>query len=145
MAVNVGSLEDSVNGIAHLCEHMLFQGSSKYPDTKAYQTVLSEHGGSHNALTSEDITIYHFDCTTGFEIVLDHFCNFFISPSFDADALQAEINMIDSEFKKNLSQDDKQLWQFVKSVIADKNAPLSRFGTGNKESLQTEGIRDSLI
>lgn len=34
MLVKVGSLEDpiDVQGIAHLTEHMLFQGSEKYPD-----------------------------------------------------------------------------------------------------------------
>jgi insulysin len=101
MAVNVGSLEDTVNGLAHLCEHMLFQGSAKYPDPMAYQNLLSKNNGSHNALTGEDVTIYHFECASEFTAVLDHFCHFFKAPIFDPERLDAELNMIESEFKKN--------------------------------------------
>ena len=52
---------DNVPGLAHLCEHMLFLGTEKYPLENEYYKYLSEHGGSSNAHTSSEHTCYHFD------------------------------------------------------------------------------------
>lgn len=41
MFVKAGAHYDTIDGIAHLLEHMLFLGSEKYPDDNHYQTLLS--------------------------------------------------------------------------------------------------------
>jgi insulysin len=51
MDIYVGQLCDTLPGIAHFCEHMLFIGTSKYPTENAYDQFLSTHGGSSNAFT----------------------------------------------------------------------------------------------
>jgi Insulinase (Peptidase family M16) len=51
MDIYIGQLCDTVPGIAHFCEHMLFIGTSKYPTENAYDQYLSTHGGSSNAFT----------------------------------------------------------------------------------------------
>jgi len=33
-------------GLAHFCEHMLFQGSQKYPGVHDYMDFVQAHGGS---------------------------------------------------------------------------------------------------
>ena len=48
--------------------------------------------------------------------------------------------MVDTEFKKNLSSQDKQIYQLIKSVVVDKDCRANRFGTGNAESLQADDI-----
>lgn len=48
-------------GLAHFCEHMLFLGTKKYPNENDYVKFLSEHGGSSNAATYPDHTLYYFD------------------------------------------------------------------------------------
>lgn len=50
-----------IPGLAHFCEHMLFLGTEKYPNENDYVKFLSEHGGSSNAATYPDHTIYYFD------------------------------------------------------------------------------------
>lgn len=59
----LGFLSDpkEVLGLAHFCEHMLFLGTKKYPNENDYNKFLSEHGGSSNAATYPDHTIYYFD------------------------------------------------------------------------------------
>lgn len=63
MDVNVGFLSDpkDVKGLAHFCEHMLFLGTEKYPNENDYSKFLQEHGGSTNATTYMDHTMYYFD------------------------------------------------------------------------------------
>ena len=60
LSVNVGSFNDPMHrqGLAHLLEHMIFRGSRKYTDVKAYSEHLSEHGGYYNANTQFEKTTY---------------------------------------------------------------------------------------
>ncbi len=48
-------------GLAHYLEHMLFMGSDKYPDENEYDSFISKSGGSSNAFTECEYTLYHFD------------------------------------------------------------------------------------
>eukprot|EP01031_Cornospumella_fuschlensis_P034321 gene34321-41536_t len=61
--VHVGSLSDpaEAQGLAHFLEHMLFMGTEKYPTENAYSAYLNNHGGSSNAYTSTENTVYYFD------------------------------------------------------------------------------------
>ena len=60
--IKVGSFYDPVylQGLCHLCEHVLFTGSEKHPND-SYGSFLSQRGGSSNAFTSSEHTNFHFD------------------------------------------------------------------------------------
>jgi zinc protease len=47
-----------ITGISHLFEHMMFNGSAKYPPNE-FDRVLEGGGGYSNAFTSDDITLYY--------------------------------------------------------------------------------------
>ncbi len=47
-----------ITGISHMLEHMMFKGTSKYPSGMA-RKIIAENGGSENAFTSRDYTVYH--------------------------------------------------------------------------------------
>jgi insulysin len=52
MDVGVGhySDPDSLPGLAHFCEHMLFLGTRDYPDEESYNKFLAEKGGYSNGV-----------------------------------------------------------------------------------------------
>ena len=52
---------------------------------------------------------------------------------------------VDSEYKKNLSEDGRRVFQFEKSVIVKPGSVLNKFSTGGLETLQHEGIREELL
>lgn len=52
---------------------------------------------------------------------------------------------VDSEYKKNLSNDHRRLFQLEKSVIVKKGSRLNRFSTGGLETLKYDGIREDLL
>jgi zinc protease len=58
--VRVGSKHEQPGqrGLAHLLEHLMFRGSKKFPDGK-YDKVLEANGGSNNAYTTQDATVYY--------------------------------------------------------------------------------------
>ncbi|HEY0840559.1 MAG TPA: pitrilysin family protein [Vulgatibacter sp.] len=49
-----------ITGIAHLFEHMMFNGAAKY-GPKEFDRVLESAGGTSNAYTSNDMTAYYED------------------------------------------------------------------------------------
>ncbi|XP_023937741.2 insulin-degrading enzyme [Bicyclus anynana] len=99
-------------------------------------TVLM-HGGSSNASTSSDHTTYYFDVLPQhLASALDIFAQFFISPLFTESATGRELSAVNSEHEKNASSDMWRLDQLNKST-ADPQHPFHKFGTGNRDTLET--------
>jgi insulysin len=72
--VHVGAALDPrpMYGVAHFLEHMLFQGTEKYPSENEYSEYMKDNGGYNNAFTSSDDTNFHFECSNdAFEGGLD--------------------------------------------------------------------------
>ncbi|XP_076025376.1 insulin-degrading enzyme isoform X2 [Genypterus blacodes] len=144
--VHIGSLSDPVNisGLAHFCEHMLFLGTKKYPKENEYSQFLSEHAGSSNAFTSGEHTNYYFDVShEHLEGALDRFAQFFLCPLFDESCKDREVNAVDSEHEKNLMNDAWRLFQLEKAT-GNPNHPFSKFGTGNKLTLETRPSKEGI-
>eukprot|EP00960_Hanusia_phi_P002949 87728-Hanusia_phi.AAC.1 len=138
--VHVGHFSDPdyVPGLAHFCEHMLFLGNKKFPQEGELENFLASYSGSSNAYTSDEDTCYFFNLNSGgFRPALERFSQFFVSPLFTATAVSREINAVDSENSKNLQTDS---WRFnqLEKVRANPEHPVAKFGTGNKETLETE-------
>ncbi|XP_043497973.1 insulin-degrading enzyme isoform X2 [Polistes fuscatus] len=139
MDVHIGYMSDpdDLPGLAHFCEHMLFLGTEKYPQENEYNMFLSQNGGTSNAVTCMDHTIYYFSVTPDkLKDALDRFAQFFSKPLFTESMTELEINAINSEHEKNINNDIWRIRQVEKSS-AKPNHPYSKFGTGNKETLDT--------
>jgi len=59
VSYHVGSARESIrnSGFAHFFEHMMFQGSKNVEDEEHFK-IISEAGGTNNAFTSFDKTVY---------------------------------------------------------------------------------------
>jgi insulysin len=114
MDVHVGAFSDpeDIPGLAHFCEHMSFLGTKRYPNEEDFTAFLSTHGGSSNAYTDSEDTVYFFDVNAEFlDGALDRFSQFFISPLFTESATNRELNAIDSEHAKNINNDGFRIYQ----------------------------------
>ena len=145
--VQAGHFDDTVAGLAHFNEHMLFLGTEKYPSEDEYEGFLSKYGGVCNAYTDMEDTNYYFSVTTqqqsdpsqtseGLSGALDRLAQFFISPNFDEDMVERELRAIDSEYRNGKTSDTWRNYQFLKSV-ANQNHPFSNFGCGNYETISS--------
>jgi len=143
LAVAVGSLDDAPYcGLAHFLEHLLFLGSKKYPDEKLLNNILTKYNGYNNAFTGDFFSCYFISChISGFEKVLDIFGNLFINPLFKKSLLMKEIDIVDSEHKKNINDDYWRLHNIIKEM-ARKDNPYYNFDTGSIETLNIPDIRD---
>lgn len=137
LAVGVGTWDDPKDrpGMAHFVEHLLFLGTEKYPEEEGYSRYLDEHGGTRNAYTMADRTVYMFSVNNnGFLEALDRFGQFFIAPLFNPSGVDRECKAIHQEFCKNLPLD---LWRvhYVKKELANEAHPFHCFCIGNLDTL----------
>jgi len=148
MHIQAGHFDDTLPGLAHFYEHMLFLGTEKYPDEDEYEGYLSKNGGFANAYTDMEDTNYYLSVTTqhndpdttseGLEGALDRFAQFFIAPLFNPGMAERELRAIDSEYRNGKTNDAWRNFQFLKSISNQKN-PFSKFGCGNYETLMQRG------
>lgn len=147
VSVNVGYLADPIEyqGLAHFLEHMLFLGSKKYPKADHFESFISKYGGTHNAYTSKLHTTYNFSILNEkLEESLDIFSQFFKKPLFDNKYIKKELQAIESEHKKNIYNDFNRLFRLIQKISLE-GSQLSKFGTGNFESLNKKGVKDAMI
>ncbi|PIN02720.1 Nardilysin [Handroanthus impetiginosus] len=152
LCVGMGSFADpyEAQGLAHFLEHMLFMGSTDFPDENEYDSFLSKHGGSSNAYTETEHTCYHFEVKREFlKGALTRFAQFFISPLVKADAMEREVLAVDSEFNQVLQSDSCRLQQ-LQCYTSAPGHPFNRFFWGNKKSLadameKGNSLRDILL
>lgn len=137
LAVHVGSWSDPKEfpGMAHFLEHMLFMGTKTYPDENAFSQFITDHGGSNNAYTALDRTVYMFSVNNdSFEKALDLFSHFFIDPLFKASEVGRELHAVDQEHSKNIQNDSRRKWMIFKET-GNQNHPNRAFATGNAATL----------
>ena len=140
MNVHVGACSDPVQipGLAHFCEHMLFLGTELYPEEDSFSKFLSSNGGTNNAFTDSERTVYYFELdgsiNTRMLEALVRFGSFFSGPLFTESATGRELNAIDSEHAKNLQSDVFRLYELEKDRV-NTDHPYSKFFTGNKVTL----------
>jgi insulysin len=147
VTINVGSYSNpkSYDGLAHFLEHMLFMGSSKYPDENHYQTKLNEYGGYSNAYTDTMQTVYYFNVyDQGLGEIIDIFSRFFIDPLFDPDCVSRELNAVDSEHRKNINSDYWRKFQLM-LYLTDPESVTNTFITGSLNTLSKPDIREKMI
>lgn len=136
--VNAGSLNEPKNvmGLAHFLEHMLFQGSGKYPGNEEFSDFLSRNNGETNAFTSDDSTVYYFKIENkAFQDGLDIFSHFFIDAKLDKDAVDKEINAVNNEYEIDLQKNEWRFMELLKK-LARKENPFHRFTIGNLKTLK---------
>jgi len=102
-------------GLSHFFEHMMFNGAKKYGPGDL-DKVMEAHGGSNNAYTSRDVTVYqdwfpHSTMPLIFDIEGDRIENL----SFDPAKIKSEREVVASERRLSVDNEnagvlDEQLW-----------------------------------
>ena len=147
LAVNVGSFNDPADrqGMAHFLEHMVFMGSTKYPDVNIYSEHIAENGGYCNAYTEFEWTNYFFEVSyAGLEKSLDMIAANMESPCLEKSTMETEINAVESEFKMVQVNDNARSLQVLQNECSSKDNVFCCFAWGNNDSLRGNGDNEAL-
>ena len=117
---------------------MIFMGSVKYPTENHYDSFVTAHGGSCNAMTEGEYTAFEFDVSAEyFKQALDIFAHCLLSPLLSQDCSDREINAIESEFNLARNDDSVRLQQ-LHCHMASHGHLLRKFTWGNALSLKVK-------
>uniref|UniRef100_A0A671YXS8 Nardilysin convertase n=1 Tax=Sparus aurata TaxID=8175 RepID=A0A671YXS8_SPAAU len=140
LCVGVGSFSDpsDLPGLAHFLEHMVFMGSEKYPSENGFDAFLKKHGGSDNASTDCERTVFQFDVQRkSFKEALDRWAQFFICPLMIRDAIDREVEAVDSEYQLAKPSDSHRK-EMLFGSLAKPGHPMGKFCWGNAQTLKQE-------
>jgi insulysin len=143
--IEVGSMLETVDGLAHFLEHMVFMGSKKYPQSNDFMGSINKSGGETNASTSNTFTNYYFTISPDKYLeTLDKFSQFFIDPLLNQVYIDKEINAVNSESMKNVL-DDNWISQEILRTLVNNIYPLNHYTCGTTKSLTIPNIYDKLL
>lgn len=110
----VGAIAENYEqfGMAHYVEHMLFDGSKKYPNPTKTHQYIETAGIVENAWTSKNLTNYYMklpleNFQKGADILFDRIN----SPLFTDEAFKKENGIIIEEIKMGLDKPDHVAWE----------------------------------
>ena len=105
---SVGSRSEPkhLGGLAHLVEHMVFKGAGGR-DTRALAEVIEDVGGSLNAWTARDQTVFHGRALArDLDLVAEVIADLVRAPHFDEEHLAREKQVILSEIGESVDSPD---------------------------------------
>jgi predicted Zn-dependent peptidase len=101
--------QDSVAGISHFIEHMLFKGSQRYPTARLISETIEGVGGVFNGSTGKELTSYTARVPgEHFHIVMNVLADMVRHPRFDSTEIEKERSVILEELSS--TRDDPQEW-----------------------------------
>ena len=141
--VGSGDETDAEAGLAHVHEHMLFKGTA----TRGVGEIagdIESVGGSINAWTSFDQTVYHVvvparHAERGLDVLLDAVAN----SAFDAEELERELEVIQEEIRQGEDQPGRVLSRALFEA-AFSTHPYGRPVIGTPESVASF-TRDDVV
>lgn len=115
----VGSRNEytGITGISHFFEHMMFNGAKKF-GPKQFDRTMEANGGSNNAYTTENNTVYTDWFPSGsLDVIFDLEADRIANLNFDPKMIESERGVILSERSTGLENNPlEQLWQEVQAT-----------------------------
>jgi predicted Zn-dependent peptidase len=100
LVVRVGSRYETHadNGISHFVEHMVFDGTEKWPTEEAVADAITHRGGNWNGWTDEETTTFFVQLAQhDFDLALDWLSQVVFHPTFPAGKVNKERDIIFEE------------------------------------------------
>ena len=121
---------DTPAGVAHFLEHKMF-------DTKDGSVInaFSSKGASPNAYTSNEVTVYHFECIDEFYDNLKLLLRFVSTPYFTAENIQKEKGIITQEICMAEDDPDHCLYYGILKALFSHH-PIQDSILGTLESVE---------
>jgi predicted Zn-dependent peptidase len=107
----VGSRNEhpGITGLSHFFEHMMFNGAKKY-GPKMFDQVMEYNGGSNNAYTTNDVTVYtNWFPSSAMEVIFDLEADRISSLSIDSNMVKSERGVVLSERSTGLENSPYRL------------------------------------
>lgn len=140
----VGSSDEpnGITGISHALEHMMFRGTSKYPEN-TFSRFIAINGGDNNAMTAEDFTAYYQDIGVEqiplcFELEADRMVNL----TLPENSFKQEIKVVKEERRLRIDDNPDLLTYERLRAAALTNNPYHHMPIGWMNDLDNMTVED---
>lgn len=143
--VRFGSADEGpvVAGIAHVFEHMLFKGTERFPNGEI-AALIEGAGGTVNAWTSYDETVYHVTLSSRFwEVGFDVLSDAVLHSLFDANELAREKEVVLEELWRGKDNPDREISERLFQLLFTEH-PYRRPVIGFEETVSNLSRDDML-
>jgi predicted Zn-dependent peptidase len=132
-----------LSGLAHVVEHMVFKGA-RGRDTRALAEVIEDVGGSLNAWTARDQTVFHGRALArDLPLVAELIADLVRAPHFDEEHLEREKQVILSELGETTDSPDDLVHDHLFEAAFEGQA-IGRSVLGREQSVRAIGRQDCL-
>src|SRR5262245_17702972 len=132
-------------GVAHFMEHITFKGTAAYPTTRAISEAIEGVGGSFNAATDRESTVYWVRVPAREAArAMDVLGELIVRPVLDRDEIEGERSVIIEEIR-SYQDDPTEYAQSMFQTALFGEGPLGREICGDESgirSLPDDTIRD---
>jgi len=135
--IPVGSRDeaDSIKGVSHFCEHMLFKGTTTRSKDDLTRTV-EQYGAQFNAWTSEEHTFYYMTISSKYRKVAREIIDDMVHNSiFPASEIDNEREVIIQELKMYQDNPQASVFEEAQKSVFNKGSGLHIPVIGTKETL----------
>ena len=152
LIIKTGSVmeEDHQLGLAHLLEHMAFNGSKNFPKRKIdeYMSSIGLNLGSHyNAYTSYIETSYDFEIPTknkeDVEVAIKILADISKNLSLEPEAFERERKIVEEEWRRDIGGTNKYVEEFHKHLFKNSRL-LERKPIGTLDVIQNFKYQDAI-
>src|SRR5687768_6498278 len=130
-------------GVAHFMEHITFKGTAAYPTTRAISEAIEGVGGSFNAATDRESTVYWVRVPTReAPRALDVLGELIVRPSLRAKEIEGERGIIIEEIR-GYQDDPAEYAQILFQTAMFGDGPLGREICGDEDGIR--GLPEATI
>tara|TARA_A100001015_G_scaffold313597_1_gene421191 strand:+ start:310 stop:1542 length:1233 start_codon:yes stop_codon:yes gene_type:complete len=136
--VNVGSRDEpeNIQGISHVLEHMMFQGTHNHPTSHELHQQVDKYGASFNAFTSLDMTCYHITIHPEYiEHAMRILSDIYFNSLIREKDLEKEKKVVINEIQKNKANNSRVVQQKIISMIM-ADTPMKRPIAGTEKHVK---------
>jgi predicted Zn-dependent peptidase len=136
--------EDSEAGISHFVEHMVFKGTESRPTAKEIAEAIEAHGGSLNAATDREYTVYYAKVARPYlDVAMDVIIELVRKPLIEAAEMEKERQVIIEELAM-VEDSPAQVADLALDAIMWPGNPLGRDVAGTPETVNAIG-RETML
>jgi predicted Zn-dependent peptidase len=140
LSFDVGSFLETKEqaGISHFIEHLIFDGSKKYPTAKKVAQVIEKFGGKINGFTSiDETTFWIYVPKSALHKTTDLLFDIVFNPIalFSETEIEKEKKIILEEISLNIDDPDSHIFDIAMETL-NPNHKISTLVTGDKKTVQ---------
>ena len=129
--------ESECAGLSHFIEHMFFKGSRRYPTSRAISEAIEGVGGSLNAATDKELTVYWAKVPADkLELAVDVLSDMVFAAAFDSDEMEKEKQVVIEELRMYLDNPQEYVHTLFEETMWPDH-PLGRDTAGTEETVRS--------